>query len=145
VVYFGLNKSVGNISYYDSTGQSEYSFQKPYSDKTAEIIDHEVREIVESAYERAKKIILENKDKVEQLSNLLLEREVIFREDLEHIFGKRPFESEEEHRLQGTQPEKVNELPGHQVTELPGNQETSEPTPPPHRLTTSPNDEPAGS
>jgi len=125
VVYFGLNKNIGNISYYDSTGQSEYSFQKPYSEKTAEVIDKEVREIVESAYERAKKIILENKDKVEQLSNLLLEREVIFREDLEHIFGKRPFESEEESRLQGTQPVKEIEAPGQQGT---GEEKT---TPPP--------------
>jgi ATP-dependent metalloprotease FtsH len=144
VVYFGLNKNVGNISYYDSTGQSEYSFQKPYSDKTAEVIDHEVREIVESAYERAKKIILENKDKVEQLSTLLLEREVIFREDLEHIFGKRPFESEEEHRLQGTQPEKALEAPK-EVSESASQQVTENPDTPPHQITTSTNDEPSGS
>ena len=111
VVYYGLNKKVGNISFYDSTGQTEYSFQKPYSEKTAEVIDQEVKEIVESAYERAKKIITENKEKVERLSTLLLEREVIFREDLEHIFGKRPFETEEEKRLEGTQPEKANEEP----------------------------------
>ncbi len=99
VVYFGLNKEIGNISYYDSSGQNEFAFQKPYSEKTAEIIDHEVREMVESAYTRAKKIILENKEKLESLANLLLEREVIFREDLEKIFGKRPFESEEEKKL----------------------------------------------
>jgi len=104
VVYFGLNKEVGNISFYDSSGQSEYSFQKPYSEKTAEVIDQEVRKIVESAYERAKTIIAGSKDNVEKLSLLLLEREVIFREDLEHIFGKRPFETEEEKRLEGTQP-----------------------------------------
>ena len=105
VVYFGLNKEVGNISFYDSSGQSEYSFQKPYSEKTAEVIDQEVKKIVEAAYERAKAIISESKDKVEKLSLLLLEREVIFREDLEHIFGKRPFLTEEEKRLEGTQPE----------------------------------------
>jgi len=96
VVYFGLNKEIGNISYYDSTGQTEFSFQKPYSEKTAEIIDREVREIVESAYKRAKKIILDNKEKLERLANLLLEREVIFREDLEHIFGKRPWDKEDD-------------------------------------------------
>ena len=99
VVYFGLNKAIGNISYYDSTGQNEYAFQKPYSEKTAETIDQEVRKIVEEAYERAKIILSENKDKLERLASLLLEREVIFREDLEEIFGKRPWETEEEKKL----------------------------------------------
>ncbi|MFN3556416.1 MAG: ATP-dependent zinc metalloprotease FtsH [Bacteroidales bacterium] len=91
VVYFGLNKKLGNISYYDSSGQSEYAFSKPYSEKTAEIIDQEVSALLESAYQRAKDILMENRDKLEQLANLLLEKEVIFREDLESIFGKRPF------------------------------------------------------
>jgi cell division protease FtsH len=139
VVYFGLNKKIGNISFYDSTGQSEYSFQKPYSEKTAEIIDTEVREIVETAYERAKQVILENRDKVENLSNLLLEREVIFREDLEHIFGKRPFETEEEKRLQGTQPDKVDESASRQVT---GEIDT---TSIPNQLTDPPTEEPPAS
>lgn len=98
VVYFGLNSEIGNISFYDSSGQSEYSFQKPYSEKTAEVIDREVRAIVESAYKRAKSILTENKDKLEKLANLLLEREVIFREDLEDIFGKRPWDTKEEHK-----------------------------------------------
>jgi ATP-dependent metalloprotease FtsH len=96
VVYFGLNKEIGNISFYDSSGQNEYSFQKPYSEKTAETIDQEVRKIVEAAYERAKTLLAENRDKLEQLATLLLEREVIFREDLEEIFGKRPWDLEEE-------------------------------------------------
>ncbi|HPS62216.1 MAG TPA: ATP-dependent zinc metalloprotease FtsH [Bacteroidales bacterium] len=96
VVYFGLNKEIGNISFYDSSGQNEYSFQKPYSEKTAEKIDHEVRTIVEAAYERARKILSENREKLEQLAELLLDREVIFREDLENIFGKRPWDKEEE-------------------------------------------------
>jgi len=99
VVYFGLNKEIGNMSFYDSSGQSEYSFQKPYSEKTAEIIDREVRQIIESAYERAKQTILGSKDKVEKLSTLLLDKEVIFREDLEEIFGKRPFEEEEKIKI----------------------------------------------
>jgi ATP-dependent metalloprotease FtsH len=91
-VYYGLNKRVGNISYYDSTGQQEFSFQKPYSEKTAEIIDEEISKMVEMAYERAKKIITENIEKVKKLADLLLEKEVIFREDVEEIFGKREWD-----------------------------------------------------
>lgn len=92
VAYFGLNKKIGNISYYDSSGQSEYSFHKPFSEKTAEIIDIEISKLVESAYDRAKKLLTENKEKLEQLAAVLLDREVIFSEDLESVFGKRPFE-----------------------------------------------------
>jgi ATP-dependent metalloprotease FtsH len=91
VAYFGLNKKIGNVSYYDSTGQSEYAFIKPFSEKTAETIDEEVRILVESAYQRAKKILQENQEKLIKLADLLLQKEVIFREDLESIFGKRPF------------------------------------------------------
>jgi cell division protease FtsH len=94
VVYFGLNDVIGNISYYDSTGQAEYSFTKPYSEKTAEIIDREISKIIEAGYQRAKKILIENKEKLERLATVLLEKEVIFREDLEEIFGKRPFDAE---------------------------------------------------
>lgn len=96
VVYFGLNKAIGNVSYYDSTGQQEYSFTKPYSESTAQTIDVEIKKIIDQAYERAKKILLENKDKLEQLADILLKKEVIFREDLEHIFGKRAFEDAHE-------------------------------------------------
>ncbi len=92
VVYFGLNKEIGNVSYYDSTGQQEYSFTKPYSEATAQIIDIEVKKIIEEAYERAKILLLENKEKLTQLAEMLLKKEVIFREDLEIIFGKRAFE-----------------------------------------------------
>ncbi len=91
VVYFGLNKKIGNISYYDSSGQNEYTFTKPYSEKTAQTIDEEVRALVEKAYVRAKNTLLEYKDKLIELGNLLLEKEVIFREDLERVFGERPF------------------------------------------------------
>lgn len=97
VSYFGLNKRIGNLSYYDSSGQSEYSFQRPYSEKTAEAIDHEVSEMVEKAYLRAKELLAENQEKVEKLATTLLEREVIFSEDLEAIFGKRTFEDESKH------------------------------------------------
>ncbi|MFH0864838.1 MAG: ATP-dependent zinc metalloprotease FtsH [Bacteroidota bacterium] len=92
IVYYGLNKKVGNISYYDSTGASEYAFSKPYSEATAETIDKELHELIENAYNTAKKILLENKEKLNTLANRLLEKEVIFREDLEEIFGKRPFD-----------------------------------------------------
>ena len=94
VVYFGLNERLGNISFYDSTGQQEFAFQKPYSEETARLIDAEIKKLVDQAYERAVTILQENKEKVEQLANRLLEKEVIFREDLEEIFGPRPFESE---------------------------------------------------
>jgi cell division protease FtsH len=92
VVYFGLNKEVGNVSYYDSTGQQEYSFNKPYSEATAQVIDVEIKKMVELAYERAKSILADNRDKLIQLAEILLKKEVIFREDLEIIFGKRPFD-----------------------------------------------------
>ena len=89
VVYYGLNKNIGNISYYDSTGQQEYQFSKPFSEKTAENIDKEIHDLIEGAYERAKKILSENKDKLTQLANILLEKELIFAENLEEIFGNR--------------------------------------------------------
>ena len=94
VTIYGLNDKIGNISFYDSSGQAEYQFNKPYSNKTAEIIDEEVKKLIDKAYERTKKILLENKDKLDLLAVKLLEREVIFREDLEEIFGKRPFEKD---------------------------------------------------
>lgn len=89
VSYFGMSSKLGNLSYFDSTGQSEYSFQKPYSEKTAEVIDREASAIVEEQYLRAKQILSENKEKHAHLAELLLEKEVIFSEDLEKIFGKR--------------------------------------------------------
>jgi len=95
VVFFGLNKKLGNISYYDSSGQQEYSFTKPYSEKTSEIIDQEISLLIETAYKRAKDLLIANKENLERLAKVLLEKEVIFKEDLEEIFGKRPFDSEE--------------------------------------------------
>ena len=91
VSYFGMSDKVGNISFYDSTGQSEYAFNKPYSEKTSEVIDQEVKDIVEVQYLRAKDILNEHKDGLIELAELLLEKEVIFSEDLERIFGKRQF------------------------------------------------------
>ncbi len=92
VAYFGLSKKIGNVSFFDSSNSQEFYFTKPFSEKTAETIDSEVHDIVEAAYQRAKDIIESNKDKVSQLAELLLEKEVIFREDVEEIFGPRPFE-----------------------------------------------------
>ncbi len=96
IVYYGLNDKVGNISYYDSTGQQEYSFQKPYSEKTAELIDNEIKALVEKAYQRALIILKDNKDKLTILAKRLLEKEVLFSEDLKEVFGKQPFEKEKE-------------------------------------------------
>ncbi|MCF6132841.1 ATP-dependent zinc metalloprotease FtsH [Flavobacterium wongokense] len=92
VTIYGLNDKLGNITYYDSTGQSEYNFSKPYSEETALVIDKEISLLIEEQYQRAIKILQENKDKLEQLANILIEKEVIFKDDLETIFGKRPFE-----------------------------------------------------
>jgi ATP-dependent metalloprotease FtsH len=96
VSIYGLNEKLGNISYYDSSGQSEYTFSKPYSEQTAQVIDEEVHKLIEIQYTRAKQILSENKDKLDKLANKLLEEEVIFKEDLEVIFGKRPFSTSEE-------------------------------------------------
>tara|TARA_R110002020_G_scaffold85914_6_gene211864 strand:+ start:15625 stop:17580 length:1956 start_codon:yes stop_codon:yes gene_type:complete len=92
VTVYGLNDAVGNLTYYDSSGQSEYNFSKPYSEKTAEIIDKEISKIIEEQYQRAIHILEENKDKLQQLAELLLDKEVIFKDNLEQIFGKRPYD-----------------------------------------------------
>lgn len=94
VTIYGLNEKVGNISYYDSSGQGEYSFGKPYSEQTAKTIDEEISKIIETQYSRALQILAENKDKLDALAGKLLEKEVIFREDLEEIFGKRAWDPE---------------------------------------------------
>ena len=91
VTIYGLNEKLGNITYYDSTGQSEYSFSKPYSEDTAMTIDKEISLLIENEYQRAIKILEDNKEKLEQLAAILIEKEVIFKDDLETIFGKRPF------------------------------------------------------
>ncbi len=89
VSFFGMSEKIGNISFYDSSGQSDFGFTKPYSEKTAEIIDREVKEIIEESYNRSKDILRENIKGLEELAELLLEKEVIFSEDLEKIFGKK--------------------------------------------------------
>jgi len=96
VTVYGLNEKIGNITYYDSTGQSDYNFTKPYSEETARVIDKEISDIIEIQYQRAIQILEKNKDKLITLAELLLEKEVIFKKDLEVIFGKRPFDVEKE-------------------------------------------------
>ena len=96
VSVYGLNDTLGNITYYDSSGQSEYNFTKPYSEETARKIDHEISEIIENQYERAISLLASSKDKLIQLADRLLEKEVIFKDDLENILGKRPFKSNAE-------------------------------------------------
>jgi cell division protease FtsH len=92
VTVYGLNEKIGNVTYYDSSGQNEYNFSKPYSEDTARIIDTEISALIESQYQRAITILEENKDKLNELANILIEKEVIFKDDLETIFGKRPFD-----------------------------------------------------
>lgn len=91
VTMLGLNDRIGNISYYDSTGMQEQSFQKPYSEATAKMMDEEVRVLVEEAYTRAKEILDENRDKLDILAKLLRDKEVVFKEDLESVLGKKRF------------------------------------------------------
>ena len=110
VTIYGLNDKIGNISYYDSSGQSEYNFGKPYSEHTAKTIDEEISKLIENQYQRAIRILTENKDKLEALADKLIEKEVIFKEDLEEIFGKRAWEPEEkESRAIENEPEETIE------------------------------------
>ncbi len=90
VTIYGLNDKIGNLTYYDSA-QADYGFTKPYSERTAHLIDEEISKIIEEQYQRAISILSENKEKLTALANLLLDREVIFRDDLENIFGKRKY------------------------------------------------------
>jgi cell division protease FtsH len=92
VTIYGLNERLGNITYYDSSGQNEYGFSKPYSEDTAQIIDKEISTLIETQYQRAIQILQENRDKLERLADILIDKEVIFKDDLEGIFGKRPFD-----------------------------------------------------
>ncbi len=96
VTIYGLNDKVGNLTYYDSSGQSEYSFTKPYSEQTSELIDKEISNIIEVQYQRAIDLLEKHKDKLTELAEVLLEKEVIFKDNLEKIFGERPFGKKEE-------------------------------------------------
>jgi ATP-dependent metalloprotease FtsH len=100
ISFYGMSPKVGNLSFFDSSGQTDFTFSKPYSDKTAELIDLEVKLMVEKQYERAKKLLSDNKAGLTQLAKILLEKEVIFSDDVEKIFGPR----------KGRQPEEMKKL-----------------------------------
>ena len=99
VTVYGLNDKIGNLTYYDSSGQSEYNFSKPYSEQTSEIIDKEISNLIEEQYQRAIKLLENHKDKLLELGEVLLEKEVIFKDNLEKIFGERPFGKKEENPI----------------------------------------------
>jgi len=89
VAYLGMSKEIGNLCFFDSSEGAGYNLTKPYSEKTAELLDAEVKKLIEDSYARALNVLKENREGLVKLAELLLEREVIFAEDLEHIFGKR--------------------------------------------------------
>ena len=126
VTIYGLNEKLGNITFYDSSGQNEYGFTKPYSEVTAKLIDDEISKMIEEQYKRAINILKEHKEKLITLANRLLEKEVIFKDDLEHIFGKRPFDVPEEPL--GKKPKKVDETSsaGAEGVNEVGNESTNE-------------------
>jgi cell division protease FtsH len=125
---YGLNDRIGNLSYYDSSGENQ--FQKPYSDETARTMDEEVSKLVEAAYQRAIHLLSENREKLEELAQLLLEKEVIFKEDLERILGVRPYvdrqtqidEAETSAQIEKDRIDAANEV----VAEVPENASASE-------------------
>lgn len=124
VVYFGMSEKLPNLSYYDSTGQ-EYGFTKPYSEETAKLIDKEVSQIVNEQYERAKSILREHAEKHAKLAEVLITREVIFAEDVEQIFGKRPWISRTEEILQDEEAAKKEEEAEKDKEEKPGSTATA--------------------
>jgi len=126
VAYFGMSDKIGNLSYYDSTGQSEYTFTKPYSEKTAELIDKEVKEIVEKTYDKAYNILKEHKEELKQLAELLLEEEIIFAEDLEKILGKKELGDEKKKRII-EESKKVKKIHDEHVKSKDKNQEEKKP------------------
>lgn len=119
VSIYGLNDKIGNISYYDSTGQNEYGMSKPYSEETAKTIDAEVSKIIETEYDRAKRLLTEYRPQLDQLADKLLEKEVIFREDLVEIFGERIFEDDESIEPPGNAVSTLNTNPNDSIGEEP--------------------------
>lgn len=95
ITIYGMNEKLGHVSFYDP--RQEYGFTKPYSEKTAEVIDEEVRKIINTCYERAKNLLIEKNEEFEKIATALLEKEIIFKSDIENIIGKRPFEEKEHH------------------------------------------------
>ena len=106
IAYAGMSDKLPNLCYYNN---NEYSFQRPYSERTAELIDNEVKELINNQYERAKKILDEHKEGHDELARVLMEREVIFADDVERIFGKRPWASRSEEIFSENSPEQPQE------------------------------------
>jgi cell division protease FtsH len=147
VTIYGLNEKLGNITYYDSSGQNEYQFDKPYSEKTAQLIDEEISAIIEGQYERAKQILRDNQDKLSALAEELLKLEVIFKENLETIFGKRPWLTAEE-KVQAALEEKnretaAAEAPSKEEAEAPAATDTPTEAPPAEGVENSTEENPA--
>ncbi|MFI5134206.1 MAG: ATP-dependent zinc metalloprotease FtsH, partial [Chitinophagales bacterium] len=94
VTIYGMNDKIGNVSFYDP--QQEYSFQKPYSEETAKMIDHEVRLMIDEAFQRTKRLLSEKRSELEKLAQELLQKEILFQQDLERLIGKRPYEKHHE-------------------------------------------------
>jgi AFG3 family protein len=118
VAIYGMNPKLGNISYYDSKGQNEYGFTKPYSEATAQIIDEEIRHIIEQAYLRTKELLTERRHELEVVAKELLEKEVLLQDDLERLVGKRPFDSQTTYQahMHGTdRSETASEIKGEQA------------------------------
>ncbi|MDO7874551.1 ATP-dependent zinc metalloprotease FtsH [Hymenobacter sp. ASUV-10] len=118
VAIYGMNPKLGNISYYDSKGQNEYGFTKPYSEATAQIIDEEIRHIIEQAYIRTKELLTERRHELEVVAKELLEKEVLLQDDLERLVGKRPFDSQTTYQahMHGTdRSETASEVKGEQA------------------------------
>ena len=118
VSVYGLNDKIGNITYYDSSGQADYNFTKPYSELTAQTIDQEISKIIEKQYQRAIDILKRNKDKLIQLAEILVEKEVIFEGDLRKIFGARPFAKEEPAETEEAKEEKIAKTSGDSKEEI---------------------------
>lgn len=137
VTIYGMNPKVGNVSFYDP--QNEYGFTKPYSDKTAEMIDIEVRNLIDTCYTRTKKLLLEKKDQLENLSQILLKREILFQHDLEEILGKRPFDAKQEETVSLVETENTASTV---VEEEPKTQEPEQETPTPPQETEPVKEEP---
>lgn len=129
VTVYGMNDKLGNISFYDSK-QNDYSFNKPYSEATAETIDEEVRSLISMVYERTKKLLNEKVEELEIVAKELLDKEIIFQSDLERLIGKRPFAREttyeaftKKEKSNGVDEESIKDVKEKEVTDNPGNQE----------------------
>ena len=110
VTIYGLNKKIGNLTYYDSSNGNEYGFTKPYSEKTAELIDEEISNMIEEQYQRAISILNKHKDKLTELATVLLDKEVIFKDNLQKIFGDRPYSKLETNAIKDTSNDVISEL-----------------------------------